>query len=502
MDEKIYRCAVYTRKSHDKGLDQEFNSLDAQREAAENYIASQRMNGWRLLPDRYDDGGFSGGTMQRPALKHLLNDVKEGLIDIIVVYKMDRLSRSLLDFMNMAEFFEQHNVSFVSVTQDINTSTSSGRMMLNILMTFSQFEREIVTERIKDKIAGAKRRGKYCGGPPPLGYDPNESKKLIVNSKEAAIIEFIFRRYSELGSAKKVAAELNRQGLRTKSWTSKKGLKRPGREFNTSHIYRILGNYIYVGKVFHKGKVFQGEHQAIISEQLWEKVQAMLKTNRVSTGKSSSFTPLKGLIRCGYCGGSMTPTYTVKNNKRYTYFQCLKDSKRGESCCPLKRVPAGDIEKTILQQLAGIFKTPSLLVETYASAQKIEAEERKILQKRMAELPYLREVARAKINVHPNMGNQNDLADLRLEFNRLNQEMFETSARLKRLKTKPLKETDILEALDNINGIWAELFPGEQQRLLNLLIDNIVLRKDSMKMELKTANMTQLVSEIVNIYAK
>jgi site-specific DNA recombinase len=235
---------------------------------------------------------------------------------------------------------------------------------------------------------------------------------------------------------------------------------------------------------------------------LWEKVQAMLKTNRVSTGKSSSFTPLKGLIRCGYCGGSMTPTYTVKNNKRYTYFQCLKDSKRGESCCPLKRVPAGDIEKTVLQQLAGIFKTPSLLVKTYVLAQRAEAEERKVLEKRMAELPYLREVARAKINVHPNIENQDDLADLRLEFNRLNQEMFEVSARLKRLKTKPLKETDILEALDNINGIWAELFPGEQQHLMNLLIDNIVLRKDSMKMELKTANMTQLVSEIVNIYAK
>ena len=280
MDEKIYRCAVYTRKSHENGLEQEFNSLDAQREAAENYIASQKMNDWRLLPDRYDDGGYSGGTMQRPALKHLLNDVKEGLIDIIVVYKMDRLSRSLLDFMNMAEFFEQHNVSFVSVTQDINTSTSSGRMMLNILMTFSQFEREIITERIKDKIAGAKKRGKYCGGPPPLGYDPDENKKLIVNTKEAAVIEFIFRRYSELGSAKKVAAELNQQGLHTKSWTSKKGIKRPGREFNTSHIYRILGNYTYVGKVLHKDKVYQGEHKAIISEQLWG------KSSRHAQGKS------------------------------------------------------------------------------------------------------------------------------------------------------------------------------------------------------------------------
>jgi site-specific DNA recombinase len=372
-------------------------------------------------------------------------------------------------------------------------------MMLNILMTFSQFEREIVTERIKDKIAGAKRRGKYCGGPPPLGYDPNENKKLIVNTKEATIIEFIFRRYSELGSAKKVAVELNQQGLHTKSWTSKKGIKRPGREFNTSHIYRILGNYIYVGKVLHKDKVYQGEHKAIISEQLWKKVHAMLKVNSSSTKKTPILSPLKGLIRCGYCGGSMTPTYTLKNNKRYTYFQCLKDSKRGESCCPLKRVPAGDIEKTVLQQLAAIFKTPSLLVKTYASAQHMESEAREKLQKRLAKLPDLLEVVRKKIN---RCSTEDTLVDLRFEFNQLNQEMLEASAKLKRLKTKPLRETDILAALDNINGIWEELFPGEKQHLMNLLIDNIILRKDKMKMELKTANMTHLVSEIINIHAK
>lgn len=499
MGNKIYRCAAYTRKSHENGLEQQFNSLDAQREAAENYIASQRMNGWRLLPDRYDDGGFSGSTMARPALKQLLTDVKDGLVDIIVVYKLDRLSRSLLDFIKLAEMLEKHNVSFVSVTQDINTSTSSGRMMLNILMTFAQYEREVIAERIRDKVAGAKRRGKYCGGPPPLGYDPDKNKKLVVNTKEAEIVKTIFQRYSEIGSAKKVTKELNEKGYRTKGWTSQKGIKRNGTEFNTSHIYRILSNYIYIGKIFHKGSVYEGEHKAIISDGLWDKVQTLIKANTVSNGKSSSFTPLKGLIRCGYCGGAMTPTYATRKNKRYTYFMCLKDSKRGESCCPLKRVPAGDVENAVLLQLANVFKTPSLLAKAYASLQKAEAEEMKILQKRLTELPELLEVVRKKIN---SCATEDALVGLRFEFNKLNQEMLEASAKLKRLKTQPLKEADIIDALDNINALWVELFPGEQQHLLNLLIDNVILCKDSMKMELKTANMTQLVTEIVNVHVK
>ena len=398
--------------------------------------------------------------------------------------------------------FRSHNVSFVSVTQDINTSTSAGRMMLNILMTFAQYEREVIAERIRDKIAGAKKRGKFCGGSPPLGYNTDGNKKLIINTKEAEIIEAVFKRYSELGSVKKVAAELNRQGLRSKSWISKKGKKRGGQEFNTSHIYRILGNYTYIGKVLHKGKVYQGEHEAIVSEELWEKVHAMFKVNMVSTGRSSAYTPLKGLIRCGYCGGSMTPAYTVNKNKRYTYFQCLKDSRRGESCCPLKRVPAGDVEIAVLKQLAAIFKTPTLLVKTYTLAQKAETEKRKILEKRLPELTKLLEAVRKKINAYSNMENQESMNELRLEFKELNQEMLDKSAKLKRIKTKPMEEADVLEALDNIGSIWAELFPGEKQHLMNLMIDNIILWIDNMKMELKTANMTKLLSEIINIHVK
>ena len=226
---KLIRCAIYTRKSHEEGLNQEFNSLDAQREAAEAYIESQRMQGWRVLPDPYGDGGFSGSNMERPGLQRLLADVDAGKVDAIVVYKIDRLSRSLLDFMKMIERFNEKGISFVSVTQHFNTTDPTGRMFLSILITFAQYEREVIAERIRDKVAVAKRRGKYCGGPAILGYDVDrERKKLLVNPEEAPLVQHVFRRFTQLASAKPLAAELNEQGYRTKSWTTKKGKHRPG----------------------------------------------------------------------------------------------------------------------------------------------------------------------------------------------------------------------------------------------------------------------------------
>ena len=256
---KLINCAIYTRKSHEEGLEQD-----------------QRLQGWRALPDRYDDGGFSGGTMERPGLQRLLTDVDAGKVDVIVVYKIDRLSRSLLDFMKMIERFNEQGVSFVSVTQHFNTTDPTGRMFLGILITFAQYEREVIAERIRDKVAAAKRRGKYCGGPAILGYDVDrERKKLLVNAEEAPLVKHIFRRFTHLGSAKSLAAEINEQGYRTKSWTTKKGKHRPGSPWNTGHIYRLLGNRLYMGEVVHKGKRYPGEQEAIVSKGLWEKVQAV-----------------------------------------------------------------------------------------------------------------------------------------------------------------------------------------------------------------------------------
>jgi site-specific DNA recombinase len=246
------RCAVYTRKSTEEGLDQEFNSLDAQREACEAYIASQKCEGWLLVPDRYDDGGLSGGTLDRPALKRLLADIEDGRVDVVVVYKIDRLSRSLMDFAKLVEVFERHGVTFVSVTQSFNTTTSMGRLTLNILLSFAQFEREVSAERIRDKFAASRARGMWMGGTPPLGYDVKE-RKLVVNDKEADLVRLIFSRFLRIGSATKLAQELRRAGHTTKTWTTQNGHHRPGKPLDKGALYKILGNRVYLGEAVHKG---------------------------------------------------------------------------------------------------------------------------------------------------------------------------------------------------------------------------------------------------------
>jgi len=274
------RCAVYTRKSTEEGLDSDFNSLDAQREAGEAFVASQRSEGWACLPDRYDDGGFTGGNMERPALQRLLADIQAGKVDCVVVYKVDRLSRSLLDFARIMETFERHGASFVSVTQQFNTSTSMGRLMLNVLLSFAQFEREIIGERTRDKMAAARRRGKWIGGTPPLGYDINrEAKKLVVNEDEAALVREMFRLYARHRSLQEVVSELDRRGARTKMWTSGKGKRHGGKPFDKPAVRRIVSNVVYVGKVCYAGEVYEGEHPAIIDQETFDLAMGVLRQN-------------------------------------------------------------------------------------------------------------------------------------------------------------------------------------------------------------------------------
>ena len=440
---KILRCAIYTRKSHEEGLEQEFNSLDAQRESAEAYIESQKLQGWRMLPDRYDDGGFSGGTMERPALQRLLAAVDAGSVDIIVVYKIDRLSRSLIDFMKMIEVFNEKGVSFVSVTQHFSTTDSTGRMMLNILMTFAQYEREVIAERIRDKVAAAKRRGKYCGGAAILGYDVDpEAKKLLVNQKEARIVRHIFKRFIQLGSAKKLCQELNEQGYRTKSWTSKKGRRREGGEWNTAHIYRLVNNRIYLGEVTHKDKSYPGEHEGIIDAKTWEKVRGILSEGRldkIAIARTQTIAPLRGVIRCGHCGCAMGPTYSRKNGRHYTYYICEKDAKRAVSTCPLKRLPAGDIEQAVIEQLGAIFRTPTLVAKTVFAAWDMAPEGVTITEK------------------------------------------------------------DISETFQNMDFFWDDLFPMERNRLIRLLVENVEVRETGLDLEIKTNGLASLVKELTGV---
>jgi DNA invertase Pin-like site-specific DNA recombinase len=327
------RCAIYTRKSTEENLDSAFNSLDAQREAAEAYIVSQREVGWTAVPDRYDDGGCSGGNLERPGLQRLLGDVEAGAIDCVVVYKVDRLSRSLLDFAKLIELFERKQVSFVSVTQQFNTTTSMGRLMLNVLLSFAQFEREIIGERIRDKIAATKRKGKYTGGPPVFGYDVDrERKRLVVNSQEAELVRHIFGRFAACASTTLVAQELNAAGHRTKSWTTKKGVTRAGRPWNKGYIYRLLHNPLYRGEVGHNGDRYPGEHEAIVPRELWEQAHAVLEKHRgPQRVRLRNETPalLKGLLRCAHCDCAMGPAFTRRRGRIYGYYLCVHAAKHG-----------------------------------------------------------------------------------------------------------------------------------------------------------------------------
>ena len=274
------RCAIYTRKSSEEGLEQEFNSLDAQREACEVYVRSQRHEGWSVLPQPYDDPGFSGGSMERPALKRLLADIVARRIDVVVVYKVDRLTRSFADFAKIVEVFDANAVSFVSITQAFNTTTSMGRLTLNVLLSFAQFEREVTGERIRDKIAASKKKGLWMGGQPALGYDVKD-RKLIMNEVEAETVRMIFRRYLELGSVRELKASLDAEGVVSKRRTAADGSAYGGHAFSRGALYQMLQNRVYCGEIVHKGASYPGEHPAIVDEDLWLKVQHKLKDNTV-----------------------------------------------------------------------------------------------------------------------------------------------------------------------------------------------------------------------------
>src|SRR5262249_24675802 len=321
----LVRCAVYTRKSTGEGLEREFNTLDAQRESAEAFIASQQHEGWQCLPTRYDDGGFTGGNMDRRALRRLLEDIEAGRVDCVVVYKVDRLSRSLLDFARLMDTFDKHRVAFVSVTQQFSTATSMGRLVLNVLLSFAQFEREIISERTRDKIAATRRKGKWSGGRPILGYDTDhERSRLVVNEEEAVRVKAIFDLYLQHEAMLPVVQELNRRGWCTKSWTTHAGVEQGGEPFDKTRLHRLLTNIIYTGKVRYKDETHKGEHPALIDEQTWQRVQALFARNGRGGGaevRNQFGATLKGLLRCTPCGCSMTPSHTTrKGSKRYRYY--------------------------------------------------------------------------------------------------------------------------------------------------------------------------------------
>jgi DNA invertase Pin-like site-specific DNA recombinase len=418
------RCAIYTRKSTEEGLDMEFNSLDAQREACEAYVASQKAEGWVLVPDRYDDGGFSGGTLERPALQHLLRDIEAGRVDIVVVYKIDRLSRSLMDFAKLVEVFDRNNVTFVSVTQSFNTTTSMGRLTLNILLSFAQFEREVIGERIRDKFAASRRKGMWMGGYPPLGYDVKD-RKLVVNEVEAATVRMIFERYVLVGSATILARSLAAEGILTKR----------SRPVDRGYLYILLNNRTYIGEVTHKGNSYPGEHRAIIESPLWNKVHAILKESprqRAANTRRQTPAPLKGLL-FGPDGRALTPAHTRKGSKLYRYYVATGVIKRGPEACVVRRVPAAEVEAAVVDQVRACLRTPDIIVQTWKQARHHDAR---------------------------------------------------------------ITEAEVRNALVEFDALWNELFPAEQSRIVQLLVERVDVSPDGLTIRLRADGLASLAKDL------
>jgi site-specific DNA recombinase len=420
------RCAVYTRKSSEEGLDMEFNSLDAQREACEAFIASQRAEGWVLVHDRYDDGGISGGTLERPALKRMIADIEAGLIDVVVVYKIDRLSRSLIDFTKLVEVFDAHSVTFVSVTQSFNTTTSMGRLTLNILLSFAQFEREVIGERIRDKVAASRKRGIWMGGFVPLGYDVRD-RKLLVNEAEAVLVRRIFQGFAELESCMKLVHALRAEGATTKR----------GKPLNKNDIYRILTNRVFLGEAVHKGNSYPGEHDAIITQAQWDAVQAILKINprvRINRSRNTTAPLLRGLI-FDSDGNAMSPSHSRgRSGKRYRYYvsQALLKGPMQERPA-IARLPAGQIEAAVTDQVRALLRQPEMLVGTWRAARGMAPE---------------------------------------------------------------VTEQEVRLAMERIEPLWDELFPAERTRIVRLLVERVDVRAEGAAVRLRLDGLGGLVRDL------
>jgi site-specific DNA recombinase len=436
------RCAVYTRKSSDEGLDQEYNSLEAQRDAGTAFVLSQRHEGWLVLPECYDDGGYSGGNLDRPALKRLLADIETNKIDIVVVYKIDRLTRNLADFARLVDVFDQHNVSFVAVTQQFSTTTSMGRLTLNILLSFAQFEREVTSERIRDKIAASKAKGLWMGGTPPLGYDVVD-RKLIVNETEAALVRDIFRRYAEHGSAAKIVRELEVEGRTTKSWHTQSGRFHAGRSIDQQHIFYMLRNRIYLGEMTFKGKSFPGQHDPIINQALWDAAHAFVMRRKQGERDPTTKYPalLTGLLFAPD-GQKMIHQATRKKSGRiYRYYVPYLHKRQavGATLAPEKTnlgsLPAAEIETAVLTQVHQVLSAPEVAIGAWKACQR-----------------------------HP-MGTALD---------------------------EPLT----VIAMKRIAAIWDQLFPAEQQRIMRLLIDRIEVHERGLEIHWREDGWLGLGTEV------
>jgi site-specific DNA recombinase len=481
------RVAVYTRKSVSEGLDMEFNSLDAQREAVESYVKSQRGEGWAALPEHYDDGGFTGANTDRPAFQRLLADVEAGRVDIVATYKTDRLSRSLADFTRLMELFERQGVAFVSVTERFDTSNPMGRMAMNILATFAQFERETIAQRVRDKVRATQRRGMWTGGRPVLGYDLVE-KKLVVNAEEAERVRSIFALYHELGSLLAVVEELSARGWTTKSWRTKAGVIAGGRPFTKNTLHDMLRHPLYLGKIRCGDEIVAGQHEAIVDQDTWAATQALLSGKSVTPRgwrpPTRNGAVLKGLISCS-CGASMLFHSAHRHEKQYGYYVCARALKQGAKACPGSRAPAGQLEEFVVERIRGVGRDPAVLEATLAADRADRERRRPELQADVRKLAHERgrlESERENIIeaiASGGTGLVTRLAELDADIAEVDQRAGETRRDLVALDRGLVDPEDLRRALADLEPVWAELFPKERARVLALLLERVVFDPES-----------------------
>ena len=482
-EKKRIHCAIYTRKSTSEGLEQEFTSLDAQREACISYVASQKNEGWIALPDIYDDGGFTGANMDRPALQKLMTDIKDGRVDCVVVYKVDRLSRSLLDFSKLLEFFDKSNVTFVSITQQFNTNSSMGRLTLNILLSFAQFEREIISERTRDKMAAARKKGRWVGGRPVLGYDlDHETKKLIVNDKDAALVRRIFELYLKEKSLLQVAIILNKESHKTKRHVTRSGKIIEGRAFRNTRIQYIIKNHVYLGKINYQGKIFDGLHDPIISQETFDKAQAILARNRQkreATRNTKNVGLLNHILKCRACNSTMFHTYTQKEGKKYRYYVCMDAQKKGYTNCPTRSISAQGIEDAVingLKKIAADSEAKGNKISQLRATldQEIDAllKDQIGLDDDIHDLGIKIQETKETLKLSPSKIGISEKALQELKNDLLEKERQASATRIKKIEIeeKLLNDQELSEALVVASPVWDSLFPQEKRRIMRLLL--------------------------------
>jgi len=481
------RCAIYVRVSTDDQANKEYSSLEMQHEAGAAYIASQRQEGWSLLPHVYCDAGFSGSTLIRPGLQDLRRDIEAGLIDVVVILKFDRLSRSLLHCLQLLAFFRQHGVSLVSVSQRFDTSTPVGEMTLNILLSFAQFERQIIGERTKDKMRAARRRGRWTGGMPPLGYDTApEGGRIVVNKDEADQVRAIFDLYLEECSLLAVVQELSRRGWRRKSWTTRDGRVRVGREFNNVDVHRLLTEPLYAGMQKLGNETFKGEHPAIVTKATFDRAQRMLDANRRNSGASHRNRHgalLRGILRCAACDSAMTHAFTERRGKAFRYYRCTHAIKNGAAACPTGSVPAAKIESFVVEQIKRIGSDPALCDETFREVQAQVAIERRSLKaeakRRNRELVTTRaELDRLTSAVARATGAAADalmakLAEAQERLTTLERRQREVAERQATLVAHDVDPVAVRHTLAQFTEIWDVLLTPERERVVRLLTERV-----------------------------